>query len=238
MRRRSNWRSWRTKCKGDDELTPISLSHPRVTSIQTMDGGEAMVSLHGMEAKLLMDDSAANIACLGYVPEFLLRESAARRLVAAAQSLPHALYLLVKETLRPASFQDFIFHRRLKRLTFENPNFSQEQLIELTSKFVAPPWVAGHPTGGALDITLCDKEGQEWDMGCSYDEDEIASQGRCFSFANNLTPQAQAHRRILFDCLNRQGFVNYPYEWWHWSYGDKYWAAMTNAPHAIYGAIG
>jgi D-alanyl-D-alanine dipeptidase len=23
--------------------------------------------------------------------------------------------------------------------------------------------------------------------------------------------------------LEIAGFVNYPSEWWHWSYGDKYW---------------
>jgi len=29
--------------------------------------------------------------------------------------------------------------------------------------------------------------------------------------------------------------VNYPTEWWHWSYGDRYWAFVTGAPHALYG---
>jgi D-alanyl-D-alanine dipeptidase len=28
--------------------------------------------------------------------------------------------------------------------------------------------------------------------------------------------------------------VNYPTEWWHWSYGDRYWALMTGAPAARY----
>jgi zinc D-Ala-D-Ala dipeptidase len=31
--------------------------------------------------------------------------------------------------------------------------------------------------------------------------------------------------------------VNYPTEWWHWSYGDSYWALTTGAPAAIYGPI-
>jgi D-alanyl-D-alanine dipeptidase len=26
------------------------------------------------------------------------------------------------------------------------------------------------------------------------------------------------------------GFVNYPPEWWHWSYGDKYWAFISGRP--------
>jgi D-alanyl-D-alanine dipeptidase len=31
--------------------------------------------------------------------------------------------------------------------------------------------------------------------------------------------------------------VNYPTEWWHWSYGDRYWALMTGAPAALYGPV-
>jgi hypothetical protein len=29
--------------------------------------------------------------------------------------------------------------------------------------------------------------------------------------------------------------INYPTEWWHYSYGDRYWAYHQNQPHAIYG---
>jgi D-alanyl-D-alanine dipeptidase len=31
------------------------------------------------------------------------------------------------------------------------------------------------------------------------------------------------------------GFVNYPTEWWHWSYGDRYWTFVVGAPQARYG---
>jgi D-alanyl-D-alanine dipeptidase len=37
--------------------------------------------------------------------------------------------------------------------------------------------------------------------------------------------------------LSAQGLVNYPTEWWHWSYGDRYWALLTGAAHATYGPI-
>jgi len=33
------------------------------------------------------------------------------------------------------------------------------------------------------------------------------------------------------------GFVNYPTEWWHWSYGDRYWAYATHRSAAIYGPV-
>ncbi len=28
-----------------------------------------------------------------------------------------------------------------------------------------------------------------------------------------------------------------PTEWWHWSYGDRYWALVTGAPAALYGPV-
>lgn len=39
------------------------------------------------------------------------------------------------------------------------------------------------------------------------------------------------------DAMTTVGFVNYPTEWWHWSYGDKYWAFMKSEPHAIYKSV-
>ena len=38
--------------------------------------------------------------------------------------------------------------------------------------------------------------------------------------------------------LGGAGLVNYPTEWWHWSYGDRYWALLTGAPAALYGPVG
>jgi zinc D-Ala-D-Ala dipeptidase len=36
--------------------------------------------------------------------------------------------------------------------------------------------------------------------------------------------------------MESTGFVNYPHEWWHFSYGDRYWAYAKDEPAAIYGA--
>jgi D-alanyl-D-alanine dipeptidase len=35
--------------------------------------------------------------------------------------------------------------------------------------------------------------------------------------------------------LTAVGMVNYPTEWWHWSYGDRYWALRTGVPNALHG---
>ena len=44
-------------------------------------------------------------------------------------------------------------------------------------------------------------------------------------------------RRELVRALTSAGLVNYPTEWWHWSYGDRYWAHVTGSPHALFGAV-
>jgi D-alanyl-D-alanine dipeptidase len=215
----------------------LCLSDPKILLTPTLDNGEELMQLSGQHRQLLVDDSPANHQCLGCVPTFAARESVVRKLVEAASVLPSAYGLLVKESLRPVHLQRFYFERRLKRIWSESPGLSEQEAIALTSRFVAPPWVAGHPSGGAVDVTLCDEAGQELDMGCGYDEDEAASNGACFSFFSELGPIAQKHRTMMFAAMERAGFVNYPFEWWHWSFGDRYWATVKQHPHALYGPV-
>ena len=215
----------------------LSLSDPQIAAMPTVECGEQLVSLRGLHPQLSIDDSAANIAGLGYTPIFAVRETVARRLVDAATNLPAGYRLLIKESLRPASLQKFYFERRLKRTLVEHPGMTEHEAIGRTAQFVAPPWVAGHPCGGAIDITLSDRDGVELDLGCAYDEDEVASNGACFSHLVGLHPVSQAHRSTMFAALESAGFVNYPFEWWHWSYGDRYWAVVKQQPHAVYGPL-
>ena len=214
----------------------VALSDPRIAATPTVDNQEPMLPLRAA-GRLFLDDSAANQQNLGYAHQFVLREGVIARLQAAAEALPAGIGLLIKETWRPAPFQAFIYQRRKQRLADAEPTLTDAALDAQTSRFIAPPHVAGHPTGGAFDVTLCDLAGNELDLGCCYDEDEYHSAGRCLSFATDLSPSATRHRHYLFAALQAQGFVNYPFEWWHWSYGDKYWAALHGAPHACYDAV-
>lgn len=49
--------------------------------------------------------------------------------------------------------------------------------------------------------------------------------------------QGVLDRLVLGSALTRAGLVNYPPEWWHWSYGDRYWAVVTGAPVAIHAPV-
>ena len=90
----------------------------------------------------------------------------------------------------------------------------------------------GHQTGGAVDLTLCDNNGLPLDMGSEY---PIKCPEMVTSYA--LSPIISERRRLLCKVMNKEGFVNYPGEWWHFSYGDQLWAAYRYRRYALYSSI-
>ena len=45
------------------------------------------------------------------------------------------------------------------------------------------------------------------------------------------------NRALLIELMSAAGFVNYGTEWWHWSYGDRYWAYNRGEPAARYASV-
>jgi D-alanyl-D-alanine dipeptidase len=114
---------------------------------------------------------------------------------------------------------------------------SDAELSRLSSRFVAPVGVAPHVAGAAVDLTLVGPGGRELDLGTVIDATPEQSDSACFFAAENISAQARANRELLAGALGGAGLVNYPTEWWHWSYGDRYWALVTGAPAARYGPV-
>ncbi|WP_321933269.1 M15 family metallopeptidase [Burkholderia cenocepacia] len=77
----------------------------------------------------------------------------------------------------------------------------------------------------------------ELDMGCILDATDHESSGACYTHNPFISRPAARNRQLLVDALTRAGLTHYPSEWWHWSYGDRYWAVMQNESHAIYGPV-
>ncbi|WP_434632782.1 M15 family metallopeptidase [Chromobacterium sp. CV08] len=171
-------------------------------------------------------------------PHFLkARRAVAERLRDAARRLPDGLRLYVKEAYRPLARQQRSYDEHLARLRERRPELDEAQLLREASLYVAPPAVAPHPTGAALDLTLIDAAGMELDMGCPFNADSEESGGACHTDSPGLSDQARANRAVLIRAMLDAGFVNYPSEWWHWSYGDRYWAAVSGAPAALYAVV-
>jgi zinc D-Ala-D-Ala dipeptidase len=53
--------------------------------------------------------------------------------------------------------------------------------------------------------------------------------------AQGLSEEAKRNRSVLLQAMESAGLVNYPHEWWHFSYGDRYCAYAKGEPAAIYG---
>ncbi|EMD9442821.1 dipeptidase [Burkholderia cepacia] len=215
----------------------ISLSDPAVRSIALLESHEGFVDLAGFHDRIAVDpgrDDAAHSS-----RHFLkVRHGVAQRLIAAAHALPDGLRLYVKEGYRPLALQRHYFTRHLAHLRRTlNPLPDEDTLVALTSHYVAPPEVAAHPTGAAVDLTLISTDGVELDMGCVLDATDQESSGACYTHNPFISRAAARHRQVLIAALTGAGFTNYPSEWWHWSFGDRYWAVMHNQSHAIYGPV-
>ena len=116
------------------------------------------------------------------------------------------------------------------RAAAAHPDWTAEALDEEAHLFAALPDVAGHPTGGAVDVTIL-RHGTPLDMGTGYGD---WASPLIFTYAEGLTPAQQENRALLRRAMVAAGFAPFNGEWWHFSYGDREWALVWGAPAALY----
>jgi D-alanyl-D-alanine dipeptidase len=94
--------------------------------------------------------------------------------------------------------------------------------------FVANPARGSkHNRGCAVDLTLCDlRSGRPVDMPSTYDE----FSERAFIDYPGGTSLARWHRALLRMAMEREGFRNERFEWWHFDYGDSKSYPIMNIP--------
>lgn len=210
----------------------VLMSDPVIAAIPVRECGERLVDLQS-GGRLLVDpryqDPAGHFAHV--------RDGVAGRLLAAQDALPDGLRILFIEGYRPSALQRAYFEEYVAELRSGNPWASESELLRAASRYVSPPDIAPHSAGAAVDLTLATDEGVEIDMGTRVNASPEESEGACFTDAASVTGQARAHRETLGRALASAGFVNYPTEWWHWSYGDRYWALSAGAAAARYGLV-
>jgi len=199
----------------------ILLSDPRVSAVPVRDVDEPLVVLH---------PGFGSSQCL-------VRSELATRLESARAALPSGICLRVVEGYRPAYRQQAIIVRYSAEISAVRPGIGESELRVLASRYVAPLAVAPHVAGAAVDVTLVDSSGRELDLGTPIDATPEQSGGRCYFAAEGISREARANRDLLARVLCREGLVNYPTEWWHYSYGDRYWALATGASAALYGPV-
>lgn len=207
----------------------ILMSDARVAAVPVVDNGEPLVDVR---EKLLVDGREYNDS---NGAEVHLRRGVLDRLLAAQALLPEGLRLLFVEGYRPPGLQRRYFEGYADELRAAHPDWSVDRIRTAASRYVSPPEIAPHSAGAAVDLTLADADGRELDLGTEMNASPEQSDGACYTQAAHITDEARANRGLLGGVLTASGLVNYPTEWWHWSYGDRYWALATGAPAALYG---
>ncbi|MES2350435.1 MAG: M15 family metallopeptidase [Pseudomonadota bacterium] len=110
------------------------------------------------------------------------------------------------------------------------PQRVQEQLwqalqgTELLGYIADPARGSIHSFGMALDLTLLDAQGREFDMGTGFDDlserSHPALEARLLT-SGELTQQQIDNRRLLRDAMFQAGWVGINSEWWHFDCGDR-----------------
>lgn len=165
-----------------------------------------------------------------------IRQAVYDRLVAAKRNLPPHLTFMVFEAYRPRAKQIAMWNDIWAKVKESYPNADDEELALRCNTFIANPYKvgSGHQFGCAVDITLYDlTTGEVLDMGCGMQEFSDKSKTDC----DGLTDLQRHNRHILRDALHGVGLVNYPPEWWHYSYGDRLWAIQLGLEKSVYGVL-
>jgi zinc D-Ala-D-Ala dipeptidase len=165
-----------------------------------------------------------------------LRKSAQELLYVAANNLPAGYKLLVVTAYRPIWMQKELYSRRLKQLAIKHPLkmiFQYSKWKNMVNRYTSPPGGSSHQYGGATDVTVIDSNGNRLDMGTSLTDYGI----KVHTENDLITDEQRKNRKLLFEAMTKAGFVNYPLEWWHYSYGDRMWAAYSRKTKCFYGII-
>ncbi|GII61329.1 D-alanyl-D-alanine dipeptidase [Sphaerisporangium krabiense] len=207
----------------------IVLSDPEISRIPVEESGEALIDLRTIPA-LRLDPRMADPD--GYHAR--LRLSVVDRLITAQTLLRPGLRLLIVEGFRPVELQAKYFDAHVDRLRTSAPGHDEDWYRRQAGRHISPPEFAPHPAGAAVDLTLCETGGHELWLGTEVND---TGTDACHTAGTAISAEARGHRRLLGEVLTTVGLVNYPGEWWHWSYGDRYWAHMTGALAARYGPV-
>lgn len=215
----------------------IKPTHASIRDVPIIENGDPLIDLR--DQNIISYDATfleENPDCT------IVRKTVYEKLCEAQKLLPNGIRFQMNIGLRSLTVQARLFNEMHAELKKKFPNMNEKELFQETSKFVAPiikpdgsQNVPPHSTGGAIDIVLMNDDGCSLDMGIDpndhYNEEIIRTDSTCISL------EARKNRDIMGKALSAVGLVNYPAEFWHWSYGDRRWAFVTGAEYSCYGPV-
>lgn len=215
-------------------LEATFLTYTELVSVPLCENDDPMVSLDLGRYGVLSDPINKDME--PYTGRTLwVRRCVAERLSIAQRQIDEILPGAMIEVVygyRHIDIQTRNFEKVRQDLLAQGSFASEQELKERAHIAIAVPEVAGHPTGGAVDIRLR-QNGVLLDMGTAAHDFSPQS----YALYPMLTKKAWRHRQWLRAAMMAAGFAPYDGEWWHFSYGDREWAKYYNKRCAVYQQI-
>lgn len=223
-----------------DRVLYLPIANKDIDKVKIIDNKEPVVDLRS--PRIIHMSELDNQYSANYEGYSKGRSGLLNRLNKMLEILPADIGIAFFECWRPLSKQKQYFDSKLREIIKER-SFNLYDAYEETAKHVSPfiDNIPPHSTGAAIDMTLfrlspIDGTPLELlDMG-KFDV-IFGHNDQQETFSLNTTIVQRTNRLLLLRTAVEASFVNYGYEWWHYSYGDKAWAYLEHEPNAIYGPI-
>lgn len=176
----------------------------------------------------------------GTSPHCYAREEVAKKLIKISNQLPLGYKLKIFDIWRSFQTQYVLYKQFEEMFRRQNPNMKDDEIASLTQKYVSLPKREiyngpVHCSGGSVDLTIVSEDGNEIDMGTPFDDFTIVAHTNYFE-NNTCSIKVRNNRRWLYNMMISEGFTNLPTEWWHYDFGNKFWAFYKQQP-AFYKSI-
>jgi len=205
-----------------------ALPKSELQKVKILENNEPLSEIEGNENIQLLKEHK-------YLFPFL-RTTVRNMLYKASMNLPVGYKFLIVTAYRPIWMQKELYERRIMQMTKKHlflKIFRPKEFKRVVGLYTSPPGGSPHQSGAAVDLTVINEKGERLDMGTT-----LTDYGEKVHTENNLiTDEQRKNRKILYEVMTKVGFVNYPLEWWHFSYGDKMWAAYSQKNECFYGLI-
>ncbi|MDR1341807.1 MAG: hypothetical protein LBK18_00965 [Prevotellaceae bacterium] len=203
--------------------------------VDTADNGEPMVKANSYDPAIVIKPALCDMHDITG-DDIYVREKVAQMLADANARLRLAgLNLIVGYGYRAPAVQVKYWNTAIDSVRQEHPGWSQEQIEEEADHHAADPKVAGHITGGCVDVTIGKGE-QPLDMGARLDD--FTAEGTLIkTFGEGITAEQVSNRMILYQVMTEAGFMPFFAEYWHFMYGDREWAYFSGFAASLYSPL-
>ena len=144
--------------------------------------------------------------------------------------------IVVFEGIRDVNIQEQLFQNKYDEIKNSNFSLTDDELYKEASKWVSPTKnnIPVHSTGAAIDIRL-KANGLFIDMGkfgVIWGANVNAP-----TFSEDILYEQKKNRLYLLMAAAMADLSNYVYEFWHFSYGDRYDAFWKDEKVAVYDSV-